>query len=809
MLKTPWALSVQMLCICALSASAQPLRGGQELFSPTTALAFYEIAHDLTNSGSEKTSISAENAELALVFLTAAMRLDNQAQYALPDMLKVACRTESPLSLGLAEPFGRTTDPNDPNKVIEPKDNSELVQALLFQYVGADADLQIAREAVRYLLSRLDSREQREQMLNTLLAQLRNKNDLIVSELHTSAGLLAVEKTDFENAQLHFITAIDRNKYNRLAFDKLYELTEGNVNAVGYLEHLRYRLGENPLDLQAALVFADRARQFELFQIASDAYAYCSSLFEYLYPNEPLPQYIYLPWALSAYSSPRNPHQVLQIAERVRGEGTFDIVLETVAARAAEKLGNTQMADDILDAARRTALEKYQSLSANRPEITQQLAWFYCFGKVEPAEAIDWANNAYAANANNPDAAALLAYAFVLNGQPDWAKSFFETYKSNPILELTRAQVGLADANNASAIETLKAVIAAAPESLEAHKARELLTRSNSVYIPKVDPALIRSVLEASFGTGIVNAFLKPNEILGAKLNIRGDKFAYGSDFRASVIITNKSDEPLVVSEYGLLRGKIRIDATVSGDLNKTIPNLVSMKVQPSQPIDVDSTLIVPVTLNSGRLKQLLQEHPQASLEIEFTLYLDDVTLEDGTVANRLEDIRPVTAKIERPGINITPQFLRNRVSSLRRRRQGQNTAGLFAGLLTEQHLMAGGEPAYPFNYADWMPDLLKSGLVYNITSDDWPARVYTMQAILNLPLDFELIEAVSENLSNENWPVRMMALYLLANNQGRGFGRVLDHTAKYDQNKLVRDMAVALGGKPAENQWSSISTFR
>jgi len=809
MLKTPWALSLQMLCICGFLASAQPLRGGEELFSPTAALAFYEIAHDLTGPGSEKMSVSAENAEQALVFLTAAMRLDNQAEYVLPDMLKVACRTESPLSLGLANFYGRTTDPNDPNKVIEPKDNSQLVQALLARYVDADADLQIVREPVQYLLSQLDSREQREQMLTTLLTQLRGKNDLLESELYTSLGLLAVEKSDFENAQSHFITAIDKNKYNRLAFDKLHELTGGNVNVATYLEHLRYRLGENPLDLQAALVFAGRAQQFELFQTASDAYAYCSSLFEYLYPNEPLPQYIYLPWALNTYSSPRNPHQALQIAERVRGQGTFDIVLETVAAKAAERIGNAQLADDILNAAQRTALEKYQALGANRSEITQQLAWFYCFGKVEPAEAIDWANKAYAADANNPDAAALLAYAFVLNEQPDWAKPFFETYKSNPILDLTRAQVGLADANNTPAIETLKAVIAAAPESLEAHKARQLLTRSNSVYIPKVDPDLVRSVLEASFGTGIVTAFLKPNEIFDAQLNIRGDKFAYGSDFRASVIITNKSYEPLVISEYGLLRGNIRIDATVSGDLNKTIPNLVSMKIQPSQPINSNSTLIVPVTLHTGQLKGLLQEHPQASLEIEFTLYLDDVTLEDGAIANRLEDIKPVIAKIERPGINITPQFLRNRVSSLKRRRQGQNTAGLFAGLLAEQYLMAGSEPVYPFKYADWMPDLLKSGLVYNITSDDWPARIYTMQAILDLPLDFELIEAVSENLSDENWPVRMMALYLLAKNQGHGFGRVLDHTAKYDQNKLVRDMVVALGGKPAENQWPSVSPYR
>ncbi len=801
MFKTSGAITLQMLCICGFLASAQPLRSEQEMFSPTAALAFYDIAHELANSESEKTQVSQQEAEQALVFLSAAMQLDNQADYFLPDMIKVSCRAESPLSLGLANLYGRSADPNDPTKVIEPKDNSQLIIGLLTRYVNQDSDLQVVREAVRYLLGRLDTREQREKMLLALLVQLRGKNDVLESELSTSVGLLSSEKADFDKAQSYFLIAIDKNKYNSLAFGKLSELAGEKINVASYLEHLRYQLGENPLDLQAALAFAGYAQQLELFQTAVDAYAYCLNLFEYLYPNEPLPQYIYLPWALSAYNSPRNPHKVFEIAQRVRGEGTFDIMLETVGAKAAEKTGNDQLAADILDSAEQTAVEKHQSFGANRTAIAQQLAWFYCLGKVEPVEAIDWANRAYAAEPNNPTAAALLAYAFVINDQPNWAKPFFEAYKPSLMLNLAKAQAGLADANNAGAIDKLKSVIASAPESLEAQKARQLLKGLNSIYVPNTDPELILPAFEALFGADIVPAFRMPNEIFDAQLRIRGDKFAYGSDFRSSVIITNKSSEPMVISEYGLLRGNIRIDAKVGGDLNETIPKLVSMQIQPSLPINPGSTLIVPVSLRTGRLKELLEQHPQASLEMEFTLYLDSVTLRDGTVANRIEDIIPATAGIERPGINLTAQFLRARLNSLKRRRQGQNTAQLFAGLLMEQHFMTNREPSYPYKYSDWMPDMLESGLVYNLANDDWVSRVYTMNAMLGLPLDFELMEAASENLTDENWSVRMMALYLLAKNESSNFGRVLDHTAKYDQDKLVRDMAVALGGTAPVSQ--------
>jgi hypothetical protein len=805
MSKKSGAIILQMLCICGFLASAQTLRSEQEMFSPTAALAFYDIAHELANSGSEKTQVSQQQAEQALVFLTAAMQLDNQADYFLPDLIRVACRSESPLSLGLAGLLGRTVDPNEPTKVIEPKDNSRLIIGLLTRYVNQDSDLQVVREAIRYLLSRLDTREQREQMLLLLLAQLREKNDALESELYTSVGLLTAEKADFEKAQSFFLTAIGKNKYNSLAFDELYRLAGEKINPASHLGHLRYNLGENPLDLQAAIAFAARAQQLELFQTAANAYEYCLSLFEYLYPNEPLPQYIYLPLALGVYNSARNPHKVVEIAQRVHNEGTFDIMLETVGAKAAEKTGNDRLASDMLNEAQQTAREKYQSSGADRSAISRQLAWFYCFGRVEPAEAIDWANRAYAAEPNNPVAAALLAYAFVINNEPNWARPFFDNYQPGPILNLAKAQAQLADANNAGAIETLKSVIASAPESLEAQKARELLKGLNSIYVPAVDPELILSALEGLFGENLVPAFREPNEIFNAQLKIRGDKFAYGSDFRSSVIITNKYTEPIVISDNSLFGGNIRIDAKVSGDLSETIPELVSMQIQPSQPINPGSTLIVPVTLRTGRLEEILKQHPQATLEMEFTLYLDSVTLPDGTVANRLEDITPATTTITRSGINLTAQFLRSQLSSLKRRRQSQNTAQLFAGLLMEEHIMANREPSYPYKYSDWMPDLLESGLVYNLANDEWISRIYTMKAMLGLSLDFDLLEAASENLTNENWPVRIMTLYLLVENQSSGFDRVLDYTAKYDQERLVRDMAVALGGTAPQTQEPSL----
>jgi len=45
------------------------------------------------------------------------------------------------------------------------------------------------------------------------------------------------------------------------------------------------------------------------------------------------------------------------------------------------------------------------------------------------------------------------------------------------------------------------------------------------------------------------------------------------------------------------------------------------------------------------------------------------------------------------------------------------------------------------------------------------------------------------------------MAVFLLAKSQDSGFRKVLDSTAKYDSNELVREMAVALGGRVSQEQ--------
>jgi hypothetical protein len=194
-------------------------------------------------------------------------------------------------------------------------------------------------------------------------------------------------------------------------------------------------------------------------------------------------------------------------------------------------------------------------------------------------------------------------------------------------------------------------------------------------------------------------------------------------------------------------------------------------------------------------------------LDIEFTLYLDPVIVSGDRIANRLTTLEPVKVRVRRSGIQITDSYLRNRFNSITEGHSSQKiqTAQLFVGLLMEQQAFSGRRPSYSLMYEDWMDSLLtdalvhKSGLLRNDAGEGWIIKVYTMAEMLSLSLDNKLIMALGENHSDSKWPVRMMAVYLLAKSPESKFGKVLDWTANNDPSKIVRDMAAVLSRPASE----------
>ena len=746
----------------------------EKLFSPSVSQLFYEMAYEIIH----RENITDSQAEQAVAMLNAAMNLDVSTDFATADMLTIASRPGPPRHL-------------------------QMLYDSLIKYIDKNADCQVATNAARYLLEQLDSRQQREKLLGRLLRDIGESNPSVRSELATALGLLYAERADDPNATRALAMAYTWNRYNQLAFEKLVELAPEQISPVLYLEYLRLKLRENPLDIDTAISFAQYAQKVQLYDVAADSYQYCADLFRFLYPEQDVPIAIYIDWMASCYNAQRS-HQpkCLQLSEQLRKQGRFDLQIEVFTAKSAAKTGDTNMAEQILKTAEQKALQL--AGLADQNANYKPLAWFYCFVRPNPERAMDWANKAYSAEPNSPLAAGLLACAFAANKQPDLAKPILDNYPQTQFAIFAQAQLQLAAGQKQPALDLLRAAIDKDPGSVVAEQAQLLLAEQQAEYIPIFDTGLILATLKQTVGEQIVPQFVSPDQMLSFQLNIRGNRFSYGNDVDGVISITNNWYEPLVISEDGLCKGRITIDANVTGDLTQRIEKLISTTTRPALPVEPGHSTLVPVRLCTGPLKELLLNHPQASLNIQFIAYLDPIVTSEGKIVSAIPGIKPATVHIERPRVEITTEFLQNRFNSLSKGKQSPKIKAvqLFAGLLMESRETANRQTPYKLTSADWMAPMLKSALVHGLTDSDWVVKAHSIAAIADLPLDYELINAAAQGLNDQHWPARMMAVRLLAQKQGDNFTKVLDHTAQYDSSEFVRNMAIAFGAKvPEPNQ--------
>ena len=328
-----------------------------------------------------------------------------------------------------------------------------------------------------------------------------------------------------------------------------------------------------------------------------------------------------------------------------------------------------------------------------------------------------------------------------------------------------------------------------------------MLGEQGGEYRPPVDADAVIGYLTNDLRQTLSPPFARPDQRLELQFNIRGSEFAYGAPVEGTIAVVNRASEPLVLTEKGLFTGRIRVDARVSGDLDRDIPNLLSETIRTALVVPPGRSVTAPLRLSCGQLRHLLLDHPQASLDVQFTLYVDPVMAEGGAVRNRLSDLEPATVSIRRPGVDLSGRYVRSRFNAISSGQDAQKmrTAQLFTGLLKEQQAMAQQGTLYPFRYAEWLPGLLRSslvaesGLLLDEGEGQWVVKVNVLADMLSLSLDQDLAGVVAKNLNHPQWPVRLMAIYLLATADGGNFERVLDWVAENDDSALVRSMALAL----------------
>jgi hypothetical protein len=676
------------------------------------------------------------------------------------------------------------------------RDYSSSVLAWLLNSTHDYTDWQLFKNSMAYVLQRTKIAYSKEQLVNQLLERVGPQNQFVLSELLLTKATLAYESNHELKALDTFSEAYKASKYNKTAFMRLVQLAPDRMPAQMYFEHLRYVVRENPLDLEAALTFAQYSERLELYGLAAGAYRYCADLYQYLNPSQELPSHIYLPWAISCYNSVQHVDEVPEIVSRIRAYNQFNIFLESILARSTLAQGREAEAQAMFDALGQRAEQIILSGGAEVQE--KQMAWYYCFVHPDEEKALEWANRIYSEEPNSVAATSLLSYALIMNDQFEWAKPL--ALKSDTqISQISQAILAMAEDKEEEAVALLRQAIGRDPSSFVAEFAKKLLTEKGILYRPQINSNDILSSLASQFTKFIVPRFKDPNDCFAVRFEIRRKNIDFGESISATLSIVNKSDEPILISDDSLIRGHVQIDATVHGVLQEEIPQLVSEPLFTRRLIEPGKSAVASVRLDRGRLKQMLETHPQAVLDIDFTLRMNVPQEEDSDRVTYL--VKPVVASVHRPGAVVTTRGLNNQYSAIVMSDVANRveTGKLFLGLLREQAVMAEQGPLYHFRYADWMPGRLisafssESGLLLLDTYQEWETKTELMVNMLGMTLDGRISTAVARHLRNPAWPARMVALSVLSLTHGESFSEVLAWSQKYDIHPLVRRLAEAL----------------
>jgi tetratricopeptide (TPR) repeat protein len=737
----------------------------EELFSPYNAETLVEI----TDGMYEVALSDVDEAQVAMTLLEASVKLGANSGDIVEELIAFSV-------------------------LFPDNDYADTLAGAFKDYVADDSDLGILRTIVNYGLDQLDSREERQDYLKKTLRLVEKKNTAFASVLMTQIATLDLEKGEVEAAKTRLIKAYDLNPYNKIAFERLESIfadSDQMLSVVVYADYFRREVVRDPLNIEAVLLFAGYAERLELYDVASRSYEYAVGLYRYLYPDQVVPTSIYVPWAMACYNTRYSQSKCFAIAAEVRSNGVFDIVLEGICGSLAKKTGDLAQSRQAAIAGLK-AEELLDNNSSEGSLTAEQVSWFYIFAFPDNDKALAWANRAYSLDAKSESVKSILGYAFVLNENYDLAEDLVgDIEEKDQIALVATALIKQYKGEDADVIEMLKLAVRMDPGSLAAERARGILESLGSEHIAEVLVENVLGELKKSFGEKVIGEFRPVENMMSVKLGLGGADFVYGSSIDAVLTLTNNSSEPIVISESSIVKGRIRIDVELSGDINQVVRELVVKTIEPSEAIMPGETLLLDFELMRGELKDILVRHPQANVEMAFTVYLDPLD-DGGGVRNAVGYFEPLRKSIVRRGVNASHETLIRELGYLStgQIKQRVRSGELFAGLLMEHYEKASGELSY--EALDVALPLLTSAIRKSLKDEDWTVRMQTMASLLPMQhqMEFSFVRQISESLYDDQWPVRMMAIYLLSRTQGDGFRQVLEGKSEDDPEAIVRQFA-------------------
>ncbi len=680
----------------------------------------------------------------------------------------------------------------------------EALDALRAYCRTEPGDLSAALQLIELELDQRQTAEKRIEFCRQQLA-IGSLAPEVASDLHRRLAELLAARGNVEEATENARQAIDLFPENLPARYLLAKLEDRLSDFAVHVGLLVRQIEADPFavepiaDLAGVLDAAARHKaSLQWYQAAIDQ-------FSRLYPTRQVPPDLLLALAEACYGNGED-EQALELCKRILEAQPDHPDATMLLIHAARRLGRTDVADQYADTMYKRLRDVENDAIRNRDAgMCMVIAWFHIDIQPDPQRALRFAELAAEFAPEDPLTQRVLGWAHLLIGETDAA---------------IRVLRPLADSDQWSALGLARALLSRGDKeaAVKALRSGEKLAYSGRPYLrivamlrdqgeepaPKPDRQPILDAL-AKLDKRVLEFPLKPAEAIDFQVTVDPLALAYAAPIWGHFVLANKAPYPITLGTDQMIDANVSVslrnektdDAGLIDYLTVSLDR--RFVVAPGQKVEFHRRL------DTAAARLLLDHEPQNRLPLKFSFVLSPMSNEEGEIESSLRGVFPVSDDVTRLAVDAGNEGLLTLATHVRSGSEQQRMQAIKTVLALILERQASFEQKR-FQYAARAVDhrQLTSLLIAALRDTAPVVRARVIWALSMLPLDDEIISAVSPCITADDWLVRLWATELFAQKQGPLFQPVLDNLS-HDPNHLVASLArlylsraEQIGKKPA-----------
>ena len=423
-------------------------------------------------------------------------------------------------------------------------------------------------------------------------------------------------------------------------------------------------------------------------------------------------------------------------------------------------------------------------------EDVAQAAWFYCTLKPTPARALQLAQAAAAVAPDDPFVARVLGWAQALNGRKQQASAtLLPLAADDPDAVYQLARLMLQDGDTSGAKRVLDN-LTHVPVTGPAHERLASLP----IALPTPQPAERRypqiANMLADFNMDLLSFHENSAAFLQVDVALENPAPAQSEPWWVRFSLKNIASFDITLGPDRMVNPIFLLSFNVQGVQERSFPHLFTISLDRKRILEPGESVSIRRTIDIGPLRRQSRRSPQQLLRVTMTALFDPQRDAAGRWSASLSGQQLAPVVFNRVPAATGPGGMQSHLSAL----VGPSKLARFGAIETLAALLGERQRAdlHLLSYrSDPVPaKRIRQTLVKTLSTGDWETRVRVLDAMQAVGFDQKMLDAVRAQLRHPHWLVRMMAVRLLGERQGKPFLVMARRIAEQDDHQLVRELA-------------------